>query len=804
MEKIKLQKTPSMRGKKYILFLLRLGILSLLFLYFGNLLMAERWTTWEVKVVEPPVSRLAQVATFFSNLESKNLGACHNGLLANSSYCGLVDCMWSTKTNSIVSFVPYKVGGTVGMLRCANQRLPVKGQLPQRLGSPVEVSFVLPVHNSPVMAAEVLLELFLTASEAESAEFVVVNDGSSQDMTPLVRQIQFLKDFFGTRIAYISNTKRSGFSKACKKGVRAAVGQYIALINSDLYVTPGWLYSLLSTVKDGALVAGPLMLTSESLISEAGGIVFSDASAANYGRFQTLDHRHLYARTVDYISAACILFSKDTFTWLGEFDEQFGAGYYEDTDLGMRVKSSSGRVTYQPSSVVVHDEGKTLGDDSNPNKQALMAENKEKFYRKWITSALPQQCPPGTPLDVAARRARYPHMLWVDDIVPEPDRDSGSLRLFQILKSLVGDGFDVVFQGMTGRHDGLKYESRLRHVGVDVREVTGKLPPLRASDGRCLFNVVVIARRYIFARVIDAVESACPGVPVIFDTVDVHFLREIRMYLTDKGRERYSTEEAMRALNEDAGAQAIRQMMELELSFVRRSAATIVVSTAEHDIIKKLVPEANLHIVSNVHVPYDTPDALDCERRAEVLFVGNMNHDPNVDALRWWFSSVVPLLQSWGTEVMLNIVGANEYTKLLPVLQGTNASWYRFHGYTTAPELDKMHSRVKLLVAPLRFGAGVKGKVLEAVMHRLPVVATTIAAEGLSLRNGTDCLIADTAHDFASAVQRLLTDCGAWRKFSGASIHRISSLFAPGRAEASFMDLVRTLDLRQGVRRCKG
>src|SRR5690606_39424709 len=118
-----------------------------------------------------------------------------------------------------------------------------------------------------------------------------------------------------------------------------------------------WSSDVCSSDLDAGLV-GAQLLYPDGRLQEAGGIVFNDGSARNYGRFgDPSDPRHAYLRDIDYASAAAIAIPRDLFLRLGGFDARYAPAYYEDTDLAFAVRAAGRRVLYQPGARVIHDEG---------------------------------------------------------------------------------------------------------------------------------------------------------------------------------------------------------------------------------------------------------------------------------------------------------------------------------------------------------------------------------------------------------------------------------------------------------------
>ena len=185
-----------------------------------------------------------------------------------------------------------------------------------------------------------------------------------------------------------------------------------------------------------------------------------------------------------------------------------------------RTLHLNNQIVYQPMSVVVHNEGGSL----SAAKEALMRKNHKYFINKWRHVLKEENCSPITPLHSAAlRMAGLYRLLWVDDIVPEPDRDSGSIRALNMIRIFAALGLHVDYQATTHRAV-RKYEAEARFRGIHV------LPIREAKDielrrgGRCIYNVILVARFYIYERVAPFIAKGCPGVPVIFDTVGAFFL----------------------------------------------------------------------------------------------------------------------------------------------------------------------------------------------------------------------------------------------------------------------------------------
>jgi GT2 family glycosyltransferase len=648
------------------------------------------------------------------------------------------------------------------------------------------------MHNNPDLTQQAVLELFRTSSEVESAEIIVVNDHSTVDVSSVRDFLYRLQDLFGTAVIYHElEVGLSGYGVANHRGVELSAGRYISFINTDAVVTVGWLASILSTFDTFPLAAavGPLFVGDDGIVQESGGTLANFGEPGNYGRFHRPSADFLYARVTDYVSGACLVMLRSVYDAVGGFDPRFGRGYFEDTDLAMSIKQLGLQVVVQPTAIVYHQEGHTLGGDDSPLKQRLMHENGQIFYDKWKHELSTYNVRASLPYNLAVQHYRQ-RLLWVDDIVPEPDSDSGSIRTLYLISMLVQSGIHVTYQPSAPRDP--HYVVLSQYYGV---RVLSPLPPsawILQQDGHCMYDVIVIARRYVFARSLAVVQAQCPDVPIIYDTVDLHFLRESRDYLSRSGQADLSAAAVMQWLkNVPAAAQEVAQRRDEELSYVDVSAATLVVSTAEIEVIHSYKPDAHVVLVSNVHEIQ--PTSSQCKPRRGLLFVGNFNHVPNNQAIAWLLEHVMPGLLRTEPEHRLHIVGANNQANVRDMLDKLPLSLKQaviFHGHLSNAELAKLYNEVRIAVAPLQSGAGVKGKVNQAMAKGVPVVATSIAAEGMQLVPGRDCIVADSPEAFLDAISSLCSNCTMWDSLREQGLQNIQAHFSPEVAFARFASVL--------------
>ena len=363
----------------------------------------------------------------------------------------------------------------------------------QRPSKDVEVSFITTNFNQPVVTSRCLIQLFRTAKEAVSVEYVVIDDKSTVSIAPLKHLINKMRDYFSCRVQFHVNSQNLGYSASNNKGVQISAGNYIVLLNNDVIPLQGWYTSLRQVFRQTLRVGivGPLFLNLDMSISEAGGIIFNDGRAANYGRFQKLSQKYLYTRHVDYISAACIMLKKSTFTAVGGFDEQlYGKGYYEDTDLAMRLWQQNLSVIYQPLSMMMHPESTTMAS----SKSSLMRVNHQKFFNKW-SNALNKHCSFDSDHGLGASRHRPVSVLWIDPPLAFRKKSKG------ILNTLLKLNIQITFN--LGEHRPKQYIVWAQNSGIaisrrTISETDGKLtPPSYIEDGSCTDDFIMLTRQHL-------------------------------------------------------------------------------------------------------------------------------------------------------------------------------------------------------------------------------------------------------------------------------------------------------------------
>lgn len=644
---------------------------------------------------------------------------------------------------------------------------PVDLAAPQRAGLPIHglefaedlaplVSIVVTAHGGFAMTLACLRSIHRHVGGL-AVEVLLIEDASGEAEMERYRGVPGLR--------YVENTVNLGFLRSANQALELARGEYVHFLNNDTIVDAGWLAALLQTFDrfHDCGLAGSKLVYPDGSLQEAGAVVWSDGRALNHGRGGDPAHPdHAFVREVDYVSGASMLVRGELFRRLGGFDERYAPAYYEDTDLAFRIREDFGlKVYYQPASVVRHIEGASHGTDPDAGPKAGQEANRAIFAARWKDVLARGQLPPGRHLFLARERAQLkPIVLVVDRTPPRPDRDAGSRAIWQLMRVFALHGMLVKFWAEHADGDGV-YAANLAAHGIELASgAGGGFEGWMAEHGACL-DLVVLSRPLVAQRHFDAVRRHSAA-KILFYGHDIHHLRYISQMRVDPDPDLAGHAHHAREVEEALwrGADLVAYPSEEESTHAGQWMRA-------HDARGQAVA---VPLFAYEGLPDEVGEDLSARRN--ILFVGGFGHAPNEDGAIWFARYIWPLVQRRHPGYRLCLVGADPPDTVVALSRAD----LLVTGHIPEHELLNYYRSARLVVAPLRFGAGVKGKVLEAMRHGVPCVTTSVGAQGLA---AADCLrVADEPAAFAALVGTLIDDDAAWMEAARGGVDFLARNFS--------------------------
>ncbi len=610
------------------------------------------------------------------------------------------------------------------------------------------VSIIIPFYNEYKYTINCLSYLHRNLTSKYPYEIILINDKSPDEM-----------DFSNVSgIKIIKNEKNLGFLKNINKGIKNAKGDYIYILNNDTEVQIGFLEELFYVFENHNNVGavGSMLLNADGSLQEAGSVFMKDCDINQIVRKKHPFYPEInYIYKVDYCSGCSLLFKKnDDNGNLNLFDEQFAPAYFEETDFCFQLKYNQNKnIYYTPFSKVLHYNGVTYNSEKNTDdnklkkKEELFKTNLAKFKVKWKNQL--NEIKSTTIPDRIQEIYNNKSVVIFAGIIPEFDKDSGSNRLKEIIDAFIQLEFHVTLivkytypdntyimyyqkKGVNVFYEHKKYSSIEKY--LESQKLDSTIAWFYSPD--VFMYYYKIAKRFL------------PNVKLVYDMVDIHHLRIKRSIEIEPSR--------------ISLRKKYIKYKKIEIKASQLADYTIAISDFEKKYMAGFCNESKLKIISNIHYPkIDIKKTYPFEDRKDILFIGS-THTPNIDAIYYLFNEIMPLVWKEIPDLKVNIIG-----NVIEEIKDINDSRFIFRGYV--PDIEEYFISNKLMVAPLRYGAGVKGKIGQAFEYYLPVVTSSIGSEGMHLENFKNALIEDTAEGFAKNIIQLYNDKELWTKLQDNS-----------------------------------
>jgi O-antigen biosynthesis protein len=599
-----------------------------------------------------------------------------------------------------------------------------------------------------------LIESLTQAAGLLALEFVICDIGKT-DVTGLFYANQ-------RNVSYIRCNHDASYSIAANRSLSYINAGVIGFFEAETRIEREALQYLFASLTDQNGIVGPQVVCADGRLKAAGGIVNSREAPHGYGHLDPQpDHpRYKFAREVDFCPEAYLI-KRDIFRKLAGFNEEYRTSRIAHIDLAFRARAVGHSCHYCPNSRVISFSVRDWCEDWRDDWDRFQCDHAAQIANDYENA--------GRDLSRVHDRAASARVLYIDADTPTPDQRSGSIDAINIIRILQDFGFRTTFVPENLLHQG-KYTDKLQAMGVEAiySPYYGSIHDL-ITEKNCSFDLVVICRADIAHRHLDLILKLTPTARIVFNTVDLHFLREMR------GAELSGQSEQ---------AEKARRMRESELASIRKADATIVLTNDEADIVRREAPGALVHVIPLVRDPPELRPVASFASRSGVVFVGTYRHPPNADAVTYFVKDIWPLVRRRLPMAVFRIVGS-EVTPDIQALAGNGVEVVGF-----VADLDTVLGQSRVAVAPLRYGAGMKGKILSALLVGLPTVATHIGIEGFGLTSGQEILVEDDARQFADAVVHLYTDEEVWTRLSRNGLKFSRTNFSLDKARGKIRTLL--------------
>lgn len=570
----------------------------------------------------------------------------------------------------------------------------------------------------------------------------------------------------------MSKRKNRGIKKNFmnfNRALKLTKGKYIILLNNVKKVHKDWLLFLIKLIESDNEIGmiGSKLINLNGKLEEAGGIVWKEGEYSNYGSGENPNlPQYNYVKEVDFISFNSIILRKSIWEIIGGSDEKYSSIYYQDIDFSFKMRKYGYKVMYQPRSVVEIYEGILNEDKISKRIKNYKFKNKIKFIKKWRDELTNQE--KETNIFLARDRRYNNRILVIDRFIPKFDKDSGSRCSFLYLKLFNEIGLQVSFLA----DDFKKYEpytTILQQKGIEVLYGDWYEHNFEKWLKQNLkhFNYVYLQRPEITYKYLDLIKNYFTG-KIFYFAHDLHYLRLFREY---------------NITHDESKLKQSKYSEKIEMEIFSKVDIIHVVGNYEEKMLKNKYQNK---IIRNIPIFIYEKQLINIEKdfskRKDLIFVGGFLHSPNKDGILWFTKEIFPKIVQKYPDIILHIVGSN-IPKSIEKLKTKNI---KIEGFLQDEQLYSLYQKCRIAVVPLRFGAGVKGKIIEAAYNQIPVVTTSIGEEGLENSNGA-FLSENNPQRMAKLIIELYLDFKKLKEMSDSGKKYIEKYFTSERAKEIIM-----------------
>ncbi|MEJ7745965.1 MAG: glycosyltransferase [Luteimonas sp.] len=594
------------------------------------------------------------------------------------------------------------------------------------------ISIIIVARGHPEMTVRCLHSIQRHLPRA-AHEILVVEDSSGDTVIGVLAQI--------SGVAHHRIQSCAGYLQACNAAVPMARGELLFFLDGRTEVAAGWLDAALDVFErfPGCDLVGSMHLFADGRLMQAGALVLADGIVWKFGNGADPELSQFnYIREVDACAPAGICVRTGKFNAVGGFDTRYRTDTFGVADLALRLRKRGSKVYYCPRSRLIHDAAGATEVPSTELRQARR--DQDRFHARWRHVLMRRHYRNGHSLFRARDHARHKQVVLVmDHTLPQPDRDAGSRAILQTMLQLARMGFVVKFWPDDQRYDP-SLSHRLDDAGIETvigGHWGGQFTDFLKGVGDQL-DFAVLSRPNFAGPYIAALRQHSRARLAYFGH-DLHFRRML------------AQAEVTGDQTERAAAEA---MFATELALWNSVDSCIYPSREEADVVADHVGMDKAHAVP-LYFFEETELASPREPASAsmLLFVACFGHPPNEDAAEWLVGSILPKIRLRMPEATLHLVGSLPTARV----RGLAGPGVHVTGAVSAQELAAYYRSATVAVTPMRFGGGVKLKVIEAMAGGIPLVTTSVGAQGLP--GLEQCVsVHDDPQAIADAVVALATD----------------------------------------------